>query len=177
MNVPAHLLETGKSVEQKSHPVLDFEGWKVVMLRYHVDLDARRFARTGRHNQTNEVFILSQGEADMVIFENGDTPSSPYVFNMEKNVAYNIPKSVWHTVVMGKGAHIVIFEKSDTSEENSNYFDLDKATIDECKKQFTVNKKKKAKKKKKKPSGKKATKTNGESLELIQQLTLWPEYQ
>jgi hypothetical protein len=40
---------------------------------------------------------------------------------MQCNTAYNVKKSVWHHVVLSQDAHVIIFEKADTSRENSEY--------------------------------------------------------
>ena len=133
----------------------------------------------GRHHKTNEVFVLDRGEADMVICENGDKPGEAHVIKMEQGVAYNVLQNVWHAVVMSRDAHIIIFEKSDTSAENTEYVELDEEVIDACKKQFASGKKKKAKKKKAKKSGRKGKAASSEDAanDPIQQLTLWPEFQ
>ncbi len=120
--IPGYLLETGESFEQKYQPVLDFEGWRIAMLRFSLEHDKNHLEKVERHNETNEVFILTEGEADMIICENGNTPGETYVFPMRKNVAYNIQKAVWHNVAMSPNAHIILVEKTDTTVENSDYF-------------------------------------------------------
>ena len=123
-SVPHHLIETGESFEQKFTPVLSFEGWRVAMLRHSEATNSNFFHQVERHNQTNEVFILTNGKADLIICENGEIPGQTYIFPMKPNVAYNICQSVWHHVITSSDAHIIIFERSDTSRENSNYYEL-----------------------------------------------------
>lgn len=120
--IPCHLLEVGESFEQRFKPVLSFEGWRVAMLRHSDATECNKFHQVERHNQTNEVFILTAGKADLIICETGDIPGETYVFPMIQNVAYNIPPLVWHHVVMSGEAHIIIFERADTTRENSNYY-------------------------------------------------------
>ena len=48
-------------------------------------------------------------------------PWIPYIIPMQLNVAYNVKRSVWHHVVLSEDAHMIIFEKADTSKENSEY--------------------------------------------------------
>ncbi len=127
--IPDYLLEIGESFDQKYQPVLDFEGWRVAMLRHNDATDRNLFKRIERHNETCEVFILTEGEADLIIAENGAVPVEFYVIPMRKNVAYNIKPGVWHHVVMSKQAHIILFEKSDTSCDNSNYHLPDETVI------------------------------------------------
>jgi ureidoglycolate hydrolase len=133
---PKHLVETGKSFEQKFTPVLSFDGWRVAMLRHSEATDLNYFHQVERHNLTNEVFILTTGKADLIVSENGDVPGPAYIFPMKYNVAYNIPPSVWHHVIMSADAHIIIFEKADTAKENSNYYELDAVSLESIKKYF-----------------------------------------
>jgi len=133
---PAALMEKGESLMQKYTPVLDFEGWRVAMLRHFDGTDPAHFAKVERHNTSNEVFILTEGSADLIVCENGDRPGRPYVFSMQRNVAYNIRKSVWHHVVMSKDAHIVLFEKTEVSKENSDYHYFDEKEKKEIRERF-----------------------------------------
>jgi hypothetical protein len=127
--IPLHLVEIGESFEQKFKPVITLEGWSVAMLRHSKATDCNFFYQVERHNQTNEVFILTKGIAKLIVCENGDKPGPVYIIKMKLNVAYNIPPSVWHHVILSADAHIIIFEKSDTTRENSNYHELDPETL------------------------------------------------
>lgn len=133
---PTTLMEKGESLMQKYMPVLDFEGWRVAMLRHFEGTNPTFFAKVERHNTSNEVFILTEGAADMIVCENGDRPGRPYIFPMQKNVAYNIRKSVWHHVVTSEDAHIVLFEKTEVSKENSDYYYFDEKEKGEIRKKF-----------------------------------------
>jgi hypothetical protein len=52
---------------------------------------------------------------------------------MQLNVAYNIKKSVWHHVNLSEDGHIFLFEKANTSTENSDYLTLDPEVQEEIK--------------------------------------------
>lgn len=136
---PASLMEKGESLLQRYMPVLDFEGWRVAMLRHFEGTDPALFAKVERHNTSNEVFILTEGEADLIVCENGNRPGRAYVFPMVKNVAYNIRKSVWHHVVMSHDAHIVLFEKTEVARENSDYHYFHEAEREQISKLFRKN--------------------------------------
>jgi cupin fold WbuC family metalloprotein len=140
-DISQNLVEVGVSFEQTYKPVLDFHGWKVAMLRHFEVVAPETFYRVERHWNTNEVFILTAGQADLIIFEGDDQPSERYyIFPMELNVAYNIQQSVWHHVVMSPEAHLILFERSETSVETTDYADIDRALVAEIKAQFTVKK-------------------------------------
>ena len=138
MDIPAHLVEIGSSFEQTYKPVLDFHGWKVAMLRHFDIVAPETFYRVERHRNTNEVFILTTGQADLIIFDGDEKPTAPYVFPMELNVAYNIQQSVWHHVVMSPDAHIILFERSETGLETTDYAELSPERVTRIKQQFSV---------------------------------------
>jgi ureidoglycolate hydrolase len=135
--VPIHLVETGESFEQKFTSVLSFDGWRIAMLRHSIATDVNNIYQVERHNLTNEVFILTAGKADLIVCENGDTPGRLYIFSMKQNVAYNIHPSVWHHVILSAEAHIIIFEKANTTRDNSNYYKLDDRKLELIKNYFS----------------------------------------
>lgn len=138
-DVPEQLMTVGRSFAQTYQPVLDFHGWKVAMLRHFDIVAPETFYRVERHWNTNEVFLLTAGQADLIIFEGDAQPSGTYyVFPMELNVAYDIAQSVWHHVVMSKDAHIVLFERSETGLETTDYAEIPPDTVAEIKTHFTV---------------------------------------
>ena len=126
----ADLVQVGASFAQTYAPVLEFEGWRVAMLRYNEAVAPTNFTRVERHRNTNEVFILTAGAADLIILDRSgedDDQGDPiryFVEHMRPSVAYNVGQSVWHHVVMTPDAHIVLIEKADTSLATSNYWDL-----------------------------------------------------
>jgi ureidoglycolate hydrolase len=136
--IPGALLEVGMSFEQKYRPVLDFHGWRVAMLRYFDAVAPETFHRVERHRETNEVFILTAGQADLIVFAGDAQPTTPHVFPMELHIAYNIRQAVWHHVAMSPDAHIVLFERTDTTLENSDYAELPPELIQQIKANFTV---------------------------------------
>ena len=129
MTVPEDLLELGEYFESGYKPVLDFHGWRVAMLRHNESLDLRGLKRVERHRNTNEVFILSEGEADLIIFSGGNAPEQGYVVPMTRSLAYNIPDYVWHHVVMSEDAHIILFERTETGPDTSDYAQLSDAQL------------------------------------------------
>ena len=94
-------------------PLIDFQSWRVAILRYN-----KRFCKlTGleRHLETDEVFVLLEGDATLVAGEPGNTTE----YKMERNKIYNIPKGVWHHIIVTPDAYVLIVENSDTSVENT----------------------------------------------------------
>ncbi|MCA9837059.1 MAG: hypothetical protein KC422_09090 [Trueperaceae bacterium] len=123
--IPESLLELGEFFGEGYKPVLDFHGWRVAMLRYCDAFDVKHLHQVERHRETNEVFILTAGEADLILFEGADKLEKAHVVPMKLNVAYNIAAYGWHHIITSKDAHVIIFELTNTSRENSDYIELD----------------------------------------------------
>ena len=138
VDVPQNLIGVGQWFGPGYKPVLDFQGWRVAMLRYGEFAAPNQLHRVERHNATNEVFILTAGRADLIVMDGDVSPTDAFVFPMRLNVAYNIQQSVWHHVVMTEDAHIVLFERTDTSVTNSDYAELPVDAANEIRRRLTV---------------------------------------
>lgn len=138
IEIPTHLVTIGSSFQQTYQPVLDFHGWKIAMLRYFHVVAPETFYRVERHCNTNEVFILTAGQADLIVFDGSNHPTDGIVFPMRQHVAYDIQQSVWHHVVMSPDAHIVLFERSETGPETTEYQVLAADVVAGLRAQFTV---------------------------------------
>lgn len=134
--IPEDLLELGEWRGPGYKPVLDFHGWRVAMLRHNDAFGLRGLKQVERHRNTNEVFILSEGEADLIIFSGEDTPETGYVIPMKQSLAYNVPDYVWHHVVMSQDAHIILFERTETGVDTSDYAPLSEAQLDGLKREL-----------------------------------------
>src|SRR5258708_1116142 len=141
-HIPAPLLEIAPPFQPTSQPALDFDGWRIAMLRHFDVVDPQAFGRVERHRNTNEVFILTTGEAALIVCDGEAEPSSPQVLSMEAHVAYNVRRSVWHHVVMSPEAHIVLFERSETSSKNTDYAELSFEIAGDLRRQFVVGRRK-----------------------------------
>jgi ureidoglycolate hydrolase len=137
-NLPPRLVEIGSFSGEGYRPVLDFHGWRVAMLRFIDGVQPEAFHRVERHRETNEVFILTAGQADLIVCDGDIQPGQAFVTSMEHNVAYNIGQAVWHEVVMSSDAHIILFERTDTSGANTDYACLSADRIAAISAQFRV---------------------------------------
>ena len=87
----------------------EYEGWKIGYLRYNDRFS--KFEEMERHLETDEVFVLLEGTATLYTEEE--------TCQMEKSVLYNIPKGVWHHIVVSKDATVLVVENSNTTKENT----------------------------------------------------------
>lgn len=88
---------------------MQFEGWKIGFLRYSERFSD--FKVLERHLETDEAFILLEGEA--TLYENFEA------CKMEKCKVYNIEKGVWHHIVVSENATVIVVENSSTSLKNT----------------------------------------------------------
>ena len=129
VEIPQQLVVTGKYFGEGFSPVMDFDGWRVAMKRWAENTSPAKFHSVDRHNETNEVFILTQGQADILLKDGSRRPTEAYLTPMELNVAYSVQAGAWHHVFMSEDAHIIVFERANTSRENSDHYELDADTI------------------------------------------------
>lgn len=96
-------------------PVTAFEQWRVAIDNYAEYNDKDNLGKLERHMCTDEVFVLLEGKATLVIGLEKEA------CKMEKGKIYNVKKGVWHTVALSRDAKVLIVENDDTTEENSEY--------------------------------------------------------
>ena len=96
-------------------PVVDFGAWRVAYLNYSERFESDKIDTLERHMETDEVFVLLEGKATLLIGE--DAKEVP----MEKFKCYNVKKAVWHTIATSPDAHVLIVENQDTCDENSEF--------------------------------------------------------
>lgn len=105
-------------------PLVDFGAWRVAYLRYLDELYPPNIQRMERHLQTDEVFILLEGEAILMMGEGDQSVTQLHPVRMERMKIYNVRQGAWHGVVMGRQATILLVENQDTGDANSEYFTL-----------------------------------------------------
>lgn len=92
-----------------------FDSWIVAFINYSERFDPKGLTYLERHNESDEVFILTEGSATMLIGEVGER------VEMEKNKIYAVRKGQWHGIVVSKDAKVIVVENSNTTRENSDY--------------------------------------------------------
>ena len=102
-------------------PAMVFESWRVAFLNYDECFD--KVTTLERHTVTDEVFMLLEGEATLIIgLEKTLVP-------MERHKIYNVKKNVWHNIKVSKGAKVFIVENDNTTYDNSEYISFDEPII------------------------------------------------
>ena len=93
-----------------------FKSWGVAYLNYAERFDRITFLE--RHLESDEVFVLLEGTADLIIGLEKE------VFPMERGKIYNVEKGTWHNIKVSRDAHVLIVEGSDVTKDNSEYRDI-----------------------------------------------------
>jgi ureidoglycolate hydrolase len=104
--------------------LINFGAWRVALLRWIETTQPEKITYMERHTQTDEVFILLQGQATLILGENGPMVTGLQRQVMESGKLYNVRQNAWHSVIMSRDAAILIVENLDTGESNSEYYQL-----------------------------------------------------
>ncbi len=105
-------------------PLMHYGAWRVAILRWIVGLQPEAQTYMERHLQTDEVFVLLNGQVWLVLGGNSAKADSLCIQKMEQGKLYNVRQNVWHTVVLSKDATILIVEENNTGEANTEYCGL-----------------------------------------------------
>lgn len=98
--------------------------WRVAVLRWIETTQPEKIISLERHTQTDEVFILLEGQATLILGGNDKMVTGLQRQVMESYKLYNVRQNAWHTVVLSRDASVLIVENKDTGEANSEYFTL-----------------------------------------------------
>ncbi|HVN52990.1 MAG TPA: hypothetical protein VMT46_01575 [Anaerolineaceae bacterium] len=108
-------------------PLVDYQSWRVAILRYIDELLPERIDTMERHDETDEVFVLLAGRCLLFIGEPGSDPDGVeriHPVDMQALRLYNIKKGCFHTHTLDEAATVLIVENRDTTAENSTQVTL-----------------------------------------------------
>lgn len=105
-------------------PLIDFGKWRVAELRYCEELEVEHLKDMQKHNETDEVFVLLEGDFTLFIGGKGDTIGEIEAIKLEPLKIYNVKKGTFHTHTPEKNATVLIVENADTCDDNSPKEDL-----------------------------------------------------
>lgn len=100
-------------------PVVDFESWRVAFLRYHPELLPENITQMQRHDATDEVFVLLEGQCILLIGEGKDEVETIFVLDIQPYQIYNVKCGCWHSHTLSRDARVLIVENRDTCDRNS----------------------------------------------------------
>ena len=118
-NIDEHLLEIHNCEGTGYQLLIDYDKWRVAILRYSDELLPERIFTMQRHNETDEVFVLLEGRCVLFIGEVNDTITSITGIDLEPHKIYNVKRGVWHSHTLSNDASVLIVENRDTTNQNS----------------------------------------------------------
>lgn len=107
-------------------PLVDYESWRVAMLRYDPELEANAIENMQKHLETDEVFVLLSGQCILFIGTGDNEVDTIYAREMQPFKLYNVKRGVWHSHTLSRDANVLIIENRDTSKDNSPRIELTK---------------------------------------------------
>ena len=100
-------------------PLIDYDKWRVAILRFCDEVLPERIFTMQRHNETDEVFVLLEGRCILFIGKGKETITSITAVDMVPRKLYNVRRGVWHSHTLNNEASVLIVENSDTTVKNS----------------------------------------------------------
>lgn len=100
-------------------PLVDYDKWRVAVLKYCEDLKIENITFMQKHDETDEVFVLLAGNCTLYCGGNGEKPDNIEAVKMEPFKIYNVKKGVWHNHTMDEPGQVLIVENQNTCEDNS----------------------------------------------------------
>lgn len=106
-------------------PFLIRDNWQVAQLNALPGYGMTDIQMLEVHTQTDEVFVLFEGEAVLITAEINDSGLFFEMIKMRKGITHNIPAGVWHNIAMDTVAKLIIIENAGTHLNDCTYRDLD----------------------------------------------------
>jgi hypothetical protein len=101
-------------------PLVFSHDWQVAILNWLSIFDLEKIGEVERHNQTDEVFVLTNGKAILFTIDE----YGMQIEDMKLGVIYNVCKGVWHNLASTHDASWIIVENRDTHLHDCEYRQL-----------------------------------------------------
>lgn len=115
--------------EEGYKPLVDFESWRVAVLKYCKDVRIENIKTMQRHLETDEIFVLLNGVCTLISAGTGETVEEIAITKMEQHKIYNVKKGVWHNHVLDEKGEVLIVENQNTCDDNSPIVNLNPEEI------------------------------------------------
>jgi hypothetical protein len=118
------LLEISEYTDEGYRALVDYDQWRVAILRYIDELLPENIGKMQRHAETDEVFVLLSGRCILFLGEGDEAVGAIYAQDMQPLKLYNVKRGAWHTHTLDEAATVLIVENRDTTSANSPEIDL-----------------------------------------------------
>ncbi len=131
MSIDERLLEIRSYTAEGYMPLVDYQNWRVAILRFEEGLLPDRIADMQRHDETDEVFVLLAGRCILLLGEGAAHVTAIHAEDMEPLKVYNVKRGVWHHHALSEDAVVLIVENRDTVDANSPKVALEPAQTEQ----------------------------------------------
>lgn len=115
-------------------PCLIGDKWQAAFLKFNPEESVDGLHRLDIHFKTDEAFVLLEGEAALIAAERTIGGGFCYqVVRMEPCRIYNIPRNVWHKVILSPTANVLIIENANAHLDDFDYFSIPQEKLTEVK--------------------------------------------
>lgn len=132
MESKIHQIEVHNWEGEGYKPLVSHRDWLVALMNWESRFDLSGIGKVERHNETDEVFVLQKGRGILFICNQEGIRA----IDMQPGVLYNVTRGAWHNVIGTRETQWLIVESNDTSEENSDYRDLENDELAALRSQF-----------------------------------------
>lgn len=98
------------------HPLVTCGDWIVALMNWEQRFDPTGIGKIERHNETDEVFVLTHGCSVLFIA----AEDGIHVYDMVPGVIYNVTKGTWHSVIGTHDTTWLIVESKNTTATNTD---------------------------------------------------------
>jgi hypothetical protein len=99
-------------------PIPDGGGWMAAFMNGGPD-GWKLPDKIERHSETDEVFLLLEGEATLGLAGDGEEPGDLVATPMKPLAVYNVLNRHWHTCAFGPNCRVLIVERAGTGKSNT----------------------------------------------------------
>ena len=117
-------------------PMIDYESWRVAILRYCEELEVQNLKTMQKHNESDEVFVLLRGGCTLFTGGKEGIIGEVEGIKMEPYKLYNVKKGVWHTHTLDKEGMVLIVENKDTGDHNSPTVNMNREQLEQLQKVY-----------------------------------------
>lgn len=100
-------------------PIWDYETWRIAMILDTEDMHKENIKIMSKHMETDEVFVLLEGNANIYIGDGIDEFGKITKYEMVPGKAFNVRAGTWHATETLAGAKIYIVENRNTGDANT----------------------------------------------------------
>jgi mannose-6-phosphate isomerase-like protein (cupin superfamily) len=103
-------------------PVLITDKWQMAYLNSSPELRAENLKKVDIHLNTDEAFVLLQGNATLTCAEIAKGQIRFDIRKMKPGIIYNIPKKTYHNITLYENTRVLIVENANTHLDDFDYY-------------------------------------------------------